>query len=160
MSGCLYQGRRLRTLKILDEGLREALAIEIDTSWPAARVVRTLQQLITWRGGPQAIGLDNRPELTAQRFTTWCAVMGIELRHLQPGKPKQNAFIERFKRSYRTEVLKGWLFAPLGEVREITHQWIITYNEERPHHAFGNLPPAGYRERLLAGLYSTWQRST
>ena len=148
MSDSLYQGRRFRTLNILDEGVREALAIEIDTSLPAERVVRTLQQLIIWRGCPKAIRLDNGPELTAQRFTTWCAVMGIELRHIQPGKPNQNAFIERFNRSYRTEVLNGWLFASLDEVREITHQWIISYNEERPHHALGNLPPAAVSRAL------------
>jgi hypothetical protein len=87
MSDSLYHGRRFRTLNILDEGVREALAIEIDTSLPAERVVRTVQQLAAWRGLPKAIRLDNGPELTAQRFTTWCAVMGIELRHIQPGKP-------------------------------------------------------------------------
>ncbi|HTT76114.1 MAG TPA: integrase core domain-containing protein [Candidatus Binataceae bacterium] len=160
MSGSLYQGRRFRTLNILDEGVREALAIEIDTSLPAERVVRTLQQLAAWRGLPKAIRLDNGPELTAQRFTTWCAVMGIELRHIQPGQPNQNAFIERFNRSYRTEVLNGWLFASLDEVREITPQWTVSYNQERPHHALGNLPPAVYRERLRAGLNSTLQLST
>jgi putative transposase len=104
--------------------------------------------------------LDNGPELTAQYFTDWCAEKGIELRHIQPGKPNQNAFIERFNRSYRTEVLNGWLFASLDEVREITHQWIISYNEERPHNALGNLPPAVYHERLLAALNSTSQLST
>ena len=160
MSDSLYQGRRFRTLNILDEGVRAALSIEIDTSLPAERVVRTLQQLAAWRGLPKAIRLDNGPELTAQRFTTWCAVMGIELRHIQPGKPNQNAFIERFNRSYRTEVLNSWLFGSLDEVREITHRWILSYNEERPHDALGNLPPAVYRERLLAGLNSTSQLST
>ena len=160
MSDSLYQGRRFRTLNVLDEGVREALAIEIDTSLPAARVVRTLQQLATWRGLPKAIRLDNGPELTAQYFTDWCAEKGIELRHIQPGKPNQNAFIERFNRSYRTEVLNGWLFASLDEVREIAHQWIISYNEERPHNALGNLPPAVYHERLLAALNSTAQLST
>jgi putative transposase len=160
MSDSLYQGRRFRTLNILDEGVREALAIEIDTSLPAVRVVRTLQQLAAWRGLPKAIRLDNGPELTAQYFTDWCADQGIELRHIQPGKPNQNAFIERFNRSYRTEVVNGWLFGSLNEVREITHQWIISYNEERPHQALGNLPPAVYRERLLAGSNSTSLLST
>ena len=125
MSDSLYQGRRFRTLNILDEGVREALAIEIDTSLPAERVVRTLQQLATWRGLPKAIRLDNGPELTAQHFTDWGAEKGIELRHIQPGKPNQNAFIERFNRSYRNEVLNGWVLYPY-EVREITHQWITS----------------------------------
>ena len=113
MSDSLYQGRRFRTLNILDEGLREARAIEIDTSLPAERVVRTLQRLATRRGLPKAIRLDNGPELTAQHFTDWCAEQGIELRHIQPGKPNQNAFIERFNRSYRHEVLNGWLLVSL-----------------------------------------------
>ncbi len=82
------------------------------------------------------------------------------MRHIQPGKPNQNAFIERFNRSYRTEVLNRWLFGSLDEVRKITRQWIITYNEERPHHALAHLPPAVYRERLLAELNSTLQLST
>jgi putative transposase len=122
-------------------------------------VLRTLQQLAAWRGLPKAIRLDNGPELAAQRFTTWCAVMGIELRHIQPGKPNQNAFIERFNRSYRTEVLNGSLRRSMKSVKPLI-KWIVSYNEERPHDALGNLPPAVYRERLLAGLNSTLQLST
>jgi putative transposase len=121
MSDSLYQGRRFRILNILDEGVREALAIEIDISLPAQRVVRALQQLETWRGLPRAIRLDNGPELTSQHLADWCKDKGIELRFIQPSKPNQNAFIERFNRSYRTEVLNNWLFTSLDEVREITH---------------------------------------
>ena len=160
MSDSLYQGRRFRTLNILDEGVREALAIEIDTSLPSHRVVRTLQQLETWRGLPKAIRLDSGPELTSQHLADWCRSNGIELRFIQPGKPNQNAFIERFNRSYRTEVFNSWLFTSLDEVRGITHQWLQSYNEERPHDALGNLPPAVFRERLLAGKNSTLELST
>ncbi len=161
MSDSLYQGRRFRTLNILDEGVREALAIEIDTSLPSHRVVRTLQQLETWRGLPKAIRLDNGPELTSHHLADWCRSKGIELCFIQPGKPNQNAFIERFNRSYRrTEVLNSWLFTSLDEVREITHQWLQSYNEERPHDALGNLLQAVFRERLLAGKNSTLELST
>ncbi len=160
MSDCLYRGRRFRTLNVLDEGVREALAIEIDTSLPAPRVVRTLEQLEAWRGLPKAIRLDNGPELTSQEFTEWCDGKGIELRFIQPGKPNQNPFIERFNRSYRTEVLNGWVFESLDQVREITHDWLRSYNEERPHDALGNLPPALFRERLLARRNSTSELST
>ena len=132
MSDSLYQGRRFRTLNILDEGVREALAIEVDTSLPAQRVVRVLQQLEAWRGLPKAIRLDNGPELTSQYLADWCKDKGIELRFIQPGKPNQNAFIERFNQSYRTEVLNSCLFTSLDEVREITHQWLQSYSEERP----------------------------
>lgn len=160
MSDSLYPGRRFRTLNILDEGVREALAIEIDTSLPAMRVVRALEQLETWRGLPKAIRLDNGPELTSQYLADWCKSKGIELRFIQPGKPNQNAFIERFNRSYRTEILNAWVFDSLDEVREITYEWVRSYNEERPHDALGNLPPAVFRERLLAGKISTFELST
>lgn len=146
-------------MNILDESVREALAIEIDTSLPAQRVVRTLQQLEVWRGLPKAIRLDNDPELTPQYLANWCQEKGIELRSSSP-EPKQNAFIERFNRSYRTEVLNNWLSTSLDEVREITHQWLQSYNEEQLHDALGSVPRVVFRERLLAGKNSASELST
>jgi putative transposase len=116
------------------------LTIEIDTSLPAARVVRTLEQLGEVYGLPQALRLDNGPELRSAALTDWCEERGIELRYIQPGKPSQNAFIERFNRTYRHEVLEAYLFSGLQEVQEITEEWIKDYNEDRPHRANGNLP--------------------
>jgi putative transposase len=95
----LYQGKSFRTLNVMDEGVREVLAIEIDTSLPALRVVRVLEQLRGWRGLPERIRVDNGPELIAQSLQNWCAANGVELAHIQPGKPNQNAFIERFNRT-------------------------------------------------------------
>lgn len=69
MTDTLYQGRRFRTLNILDEGVREALAIVIDTSIPGTRVVRTLEQLVEWRGKPDAIRVDNGPEYLSHVLT-------------------------------------------------------------------------------------------
>ena len=89
------------------------------------------------------------PELTSQTFTDWCKEQDIELRFIQPGKPDQNAYIERFNRTYREEVLSAYLFDSLDEVRDITAGWLDRYNEIRPHDALGSLPPARYRERLL-----------
>ena len=150
MSDTLYGGRRLRTLNVLDEGVREGLAIEVDTSLQAERVIRVLEQVVAWRGRPQAIRLDNGPELIAERFMTWCAERGIELRYIQPGKPDHNAFIERFNRTYRTEVLNAYVFESLDQVQEITAEWLQSYNEERPHDAVAGLPPATYRANLEA----------
>ena len=101
-------------------------------------------------GRPRPAGLDNGPELTADAFVDWCQRHSIELRFIQPGKPDQNAYIERFNRTYREEVLSAYLFDSLNEVREITAEWLERYNEIRPHDALGSLPPARYRERLLA----------
>lgn len=150
MSDTLYGGRRFRTLNVLDEGVREGLAIEVDTSLPAERVIRVLEQVVSWRGRPHAIRLDNGPELLADRFVDWCAAHAIELRYIQPGKPEQNAFIERFNRTYRTEVLNAYVFESLDQVREISAEWLQSYNDERPHDALAGLPPATYRAQLEA----------
>lgn len=150
MSDTLYGGRRFRTLNILDEGVREGLAIEIDTSLPAERVIRVLEQVVSWRGQPQALRLDNGPELIAERFMSWCVERGIELRYIQPGKPTQNGFIERFNRTYRTEVLNAYVFESLDQVREISAEWLQSYNEERPHEALAGLPPIVYRAQCEA----------
>jgi len=148
MSDSLYCGRRYRTLNILDEGVREALGIEIDTSLPAERVIRVMEQIASWQGLPKAIRCDNGPELIAQSFMDWYNDRGIALLHIQPGKPNQNAYIERFNRTYRNEVLDAYLFEDLDQVREITHEWLIEYNEQRPHDALGGLPPTLYKLKL------------
>jgi putative transposase len=147
MHETLYSGKPFRTLNIIDESNREILAIEIDTSLPAGRVIRTLEQLGEIYGLPQAIRLDNGPELRSAVMTKWCEDKGIELRYIQPGKPSQNAFIERFNRTYRHEVLNAYLFEDLDQVREITDDWITVYNEERPHGALGKLPPRLFRQQ-------------
>jgi putative transposase len=147
MEDALYGGRRFRTLNVLDEGNREALAIEIGTSIPAARVVRVLEQLLSIYGRPEALRLDNGPELTAQVLTDWCQQQAIALRYIQPGKPDQNAFIERFNRTYREEVLDAYVFASLAEVQAITDEWLRTYNEYRPHDSLGRIPPTRFLPR-------------
>jgi len=147
MHDTLYVGRRFRTLNVLDEGVREVLDIEIDTSLTGERVVRVLERLKLWRGLPRAIRCDNGPELLSEVFVRWCEENGIEIRYIQPGKPNQNAFIERFNRTYRDEVLDAWLFEDLDQVREISWEWMQSYNETRPHDALGGLPPAVYREQ-------------
>jgi putative transposase len=159
MHDALYVGRRFRTLNIMDDGVREVLAIEIDTSLTAERVIRVLERVTAWRGLPQAIRCDNGPELTSLTFMSWCAEHGVAIRYIQPGKPNQNAFIERFNRTYREEVLNSYLFENLDQVREITYRWRIAYNERRPHDALGGLPPTIFRQTKTAGV-STLQLST
>jgi putative transposase len=130
MSDALSNGRTFRTLNVLDDFNREALWIEVDTSLPAERVVRVLEQLLVWRDKPTHIHMDNGPELISQRLERWAAEKHIELLHIQPGKPAQNAYIERFNRTYREEVLDAYLFDDLEEVRTI-----------RPHEALQVLAP-------------------
>ena len=147
MYDTLHYGRPFRTLNVIDESNREVLAIEIDLSLPAARVVRTLEQLEEIHGLPKAIRLDNGSELRSAVFMGWCEEKGIELKFIQPGKPQQNAFIERFNRTYRHEVLSAHIFENLNQVKDITEQWIKIYNEDRPHAALGKLSPIHYRQQ-------------
>ena len=159
MSDALYYGRRFRTLNVLDDGVREALDIVIDTSIPSGRVARALDEISQWRGFPDAIRCDNGPEFLGQAFVDWCKEHKVEIRYIQPGKPNQNAYIERFNRTYRSEVLNAYLFETLGEVRRMTRRWLTQYNEERPHDALGNETPTDSREALEATL-STFEVST
>lgn len=141
MSDALSTGRTFRTLNIIDDFNREALWIEVDTSLPAERVVRVLDQLLSWRGKPARIRMDNGPELISQRLESWAQEKQIELLHIQPGKPAQNAYIERFNRTYREDVLDAYLFEDLQEVRHITETWLEDYNTIRPHEALQGMPP-------------------
>lgn len=154
MSDALLNGRRFRTLNVLDDFNREVLGIEVDTSLPALRVIRALDQIALWRGYPQRIRVDNGPEFTASAFQSWAQTHHIRLDFIQPGCPAQNAYIERFNRTYREEVLDFYLFVSLQEVRDITQTWVHTYNYVRPHDALGGSAPVAYL--LAAGLVSTF----
>ena len=117
------------------------------TSIPARRVILVLEELIALHGRPAAIRVDNGPELVAQAFVDWCEQRRVAIHYIQPGKPDQNAFIERFNRSYRTEVLDVYLFESLAEVRALTKSWLVTYNQERPHDNLGRVPPLTFLPR-------------
>jgi putative transposase len=144
MSDALWCGRRYRTFNVLDDFNREALRIEIDTNLPAARVVRALDELVQIRGTPVRLRLDNGPELVSEALERWARRLGIALRFIQPGRPMQNGIIERFNRTYREEVLDCYVFETLDEVRRMTADWLVRYNEQRPHEALGNLSPKQY----------------
>ena len=144
MHDSLANGRPIRTLNILDDFNREGLWIEVATSIPAARVVRVLEMLALWRGYPAQLRLDNGPELISQTLATWAAAHQVKLAFIQPGKPAQNAYIERFNRTYREAVLDAYLFHTVAEAQAITEDWLEEYNAIRPHAALGDVPPYQY----------------
>jgi putative transposase len=160
MVDALYDGRPFRALTVIDEGNREALAIEIGTSIPSSRVIRVLDELVRLYGRPARVRIDNGPELVAEAFVEWCAAQRISLGYIQPGKPDQNAFIERFNRTYREEVLDAYLFDSLEQVRAITEAWLATYNTERPHDSLGQVPPLTFLPRPETVPESTFAVST
>ena len=141
MSDTLSNGRSIRTFNVIDDYNREALTIEVDLSLPSARVIRALEQVIEWRGKPLAIRCDNGPEYISNQLITWANNNQITLLYIQPGKPTQNAYIERFNRTARHEWLDLNIFDSIKQAQELATKWLWTYNNERPHSALGGIPP-------------------
>lgn len=155
MSDSLADGRKFRILNIMDDFNRESLAIEADTSLPSLRVIRTLSKVINERGKPMCIRTDNGPEFISHQLQQWCEEKGISLQYIQPGKPTQNAFIERKNGSMRRELLKAYIFQSLPEVRAMSEEYRIDYNEERPHKALGYLSPVRYAAKHASNTTSS-----
>ena len=116
----------------------------IDTSITGQRLIRVFERLRLERGLPDILRTDNGPEFLSGEFIAWTEQVGMTIQYIQPGKPNQNAFIERFNKTYRNEVLDLYLFRNLNEVREITYWWKLAYNEQRPHDSLGDMTPAEY----------------
>jgi len=146
MSDNLYSGRHFRTFNVIDDYNREVLAIEVDMSLPALRVIRVLDRIAAYRGYPKRLRQDNGPEFISHALELWSEQHGVKLDFIKPGKPTKNAYIERFNRTYRNEVLDCYLFNSLTEVREITDSWMVEYNHERPHESLNDLPPKLYEQ--------------
>jgi putative transposase len=151
MSDSMVDGRKLRTLNIIDDCNREALAIEVDTSLSSKRVIRVLNKVIEQRGKPKVIRVDNGPEFTSKDLELWARDQQIEIQFIQPGRPMQNGFIERFNGSYRREILDAYVFFELHEVRKITAEWIDEYNYRRPHEGLNNATPMEWLEKIRSG---------
>jgi len=137
----LADGRRYRLLNVIDDCNREGLGIEVDFSLPAERVIRTLNQIIEWRGRPATIRCDNGPEYISVLLELWARERGIRLEFIQPGKPQQNAYIERYNRTVRYDWLAQYLFESIEEVQDYATRWLWTYNHERPNMGLGGITP-------------------
>lgn len=138
----LCDSRSVRLFNVIDDFNREGLGIEADFSLPAERVVRSLEQIIEWRGCPEEIRCDNGPEYISDYLLSWAKKRGILIRHIQPGKPQQNAFIERYNRTVRHEWLGQYLFESLAQLQDFATKWLWSYNNERPHMGIGGITPA------------------
>lgn len=144
MSDALRWGNKFRTLNVIDDYNREALLIAASHSLPAQRVTQCLDQVALKRGYPEMIRVDNGPEFLSNHFKKWAESHQILIYYIQPGKPAQNAFIERFNRTCREEVLDSYLFDSLQEVKQITQRWMVNYNQERPHESLGDQSPIDF----------------
>lgn len=144
MCDTLENGRKFRVLNVIDDYNREALINRPQTIFPGEFVVNALKDLVFYRGNPAQIRVDNGPEFISKVFVNWCNEMGIRIIYIQPGKPVQNAFIERFNRLYREDVLDAYIFEDIHQVREISKNWQEDYNNNHPHGSLGGKSPIQY----------------
>lgn len=147
MSDSLYSGRRFRVLNILDDFNRECVEMEIGTSISSQRVIRVLDRLKQQGRKPQQIRVDNGPEFLAGVFQHWCQVNNVKIHYIQPGKPMQNGYIERFNGSCRKELLDMYVFGSIYEVEQLAWQWKENYNFNRPHKALNFKTPMEVRNK-------------
>ena len=150
MADQLGDGRPLRLLNVLDDFNREGLGIEVDVSLPTARVIRSLNRIIEWRGKPQTIRVDNGPEYISGKLRDWAEACNIQINHIQPGKPQQNAYIERYNRTVRHEWLDQHIIESIEEAQNHATKWLWTYNNDRPNMGIGGITPAAKLNQQLA----------
>ena len=137
----LTDGRGFRLFNVIDDYNREALTVEVDFSLPTERVIRSLNQLIEYRGKPVQIRCDNGPEYISNALKDWAEQQGIILSYIEPGNPQQNAYVERFNRTMRYDWLNQELFDHLEQVRAQAENWLYHYNHKRPNMGNGGFTP-------------------
>jgi putative transposase len=150
MHDTLANGRKFRVLNVIDDFNREILVIEPHFSICSERVIKILERVIRTKGKPKAIRVDNGPEFISTLLHEWCLEYEIKLQFIQPGKPMQNGFIERFNKSYRQDVLDANLFFHITEVKIASDDFQEDFNFHRPHESLGNLSPVNYRLKQTA----------
>lgn len=150
----LADGRSIRLFNVIDDFNREGLCIEVDFSLPALRVIRSLDQVIAWRGKPLKIRCDNGPEYVSDALRHWAMRRGIVLQFIQPGKPQQNAYIERYNKTVRYDWLAHYLFETVADVQDYATKWLWPYNHERPNTSIGGVPP---KQKLPTAARPLWR---
>lgn len=146
MSDSLVDGRKFRTLNVIDDYNREGLGVDVDYCLPAQRVTRLLDHLVERYGKPTRLRSDNGPEFISQTLQDWCKENNVILHWIEPGKPTQNAYVERFNGTFRREVLNANTFSSLAQVRRTVDAWLVEYNTERPHQGLKFMTPVEYRQ--------------
>ena len=146
MSDALENGRKIRVFNVIDDFNREALWVNAQYSYPAEFVVRALECIEIERGLPQQIRVDNGSEFISKKLAAFCEDKRINLEFIQPGKPTQNAYVERFNRHFREDVLDAYIFSSLGQLNIICEKWKEDYNQNHPHRSLGYKSPKAFKE--------------
>lgn len=145
MSDSLEDGRTVRVLNIIDDYNRECLTIECGVSFPSSRVIRVLEEVIETKGKPEYIRTDNGPEYISHEYKDWCKANGIKDTQIEPGKPNQNGYVERFNRTFREDVLDAYIFTSIPQMDMVAKKWKNDYNSGHPHQSLNGLTPLGFK---------------
>jgi putative transposase len=145
-------GQPLKWFAITDEYTRECLALEVDRSITADRVLDVLTNLFLTRGVPNHIRSDNGPEFIAQAIRRHGQQAGLEMLYIEPGAPWENGYAESFFSRLRDELLNVEEFMNLAEARWFARRRLEEHNEERPHSSLGYQTPAAFAAGCAASV--------
>ncbi len=148
-----HDGRKFRTLNVVDEFTREALAIRVARKLNSTDVIDVLSDLFILRGVPGHIRSDNGPEFIAQAVQDWIKAVGAKTAYIAPGSPWENGYVESFNARFRDELLDGEIFYSLKEAQVIIESWRRHYNTVRPHGSIGYRPPA---PEVFVPAFAAW----
>jgi transposase InsO family protein len=141
--------RRLKLANIVDEYTREALAMEVQRSINADRLIEVIEGLVIRHGAPLHLRMDNGPEMISWALRDWCRLGGTTTIYIDPGSPWENPYVESFNGRSRDELLNIEEFANLAEARIVVEAWRIEYNTYRPHSSLGGLTPAEFKRKWI-----------
>jgi len=147
MTDSLTDGRKFRSLNVIDDYNRECLLAKGSMSYPSRRVIRELEELINWYGKPKAIRSDNGPEFISLEYRNWCDKNGIKKLYSSPGKPMENGYIERFNRTFREDVMDAYLFSSINQFNLVSDTIVKDYNYNHPHKSLGRNTPVEFAPR-------------
>ena len=148
-----HDGRKFRTLNVVDEFTRECLAIRVARKLNSTDVIDVLSDLFILRGVPGHIRSDNGPEFIAQAVQDWITAVGAKTAYIAPGSPWENGYVESFNARFRDELLDGEIFYSLREAQVIIESWRRHYNTVRPHGSINYKPPA---PEVFVPAFAAW----
>ena len=147
MSDSFDDGRTMRVLNVIDDYNRESLAIVGSLTMPSARVIRVLEQLEEEMGLPKYIRTDNGPEFISKEYREWCKMKGVIPVYASPGTPTENAYVERFNRLFREDILDAYLFRNIKQFEIVAEKWQYDYNNYHPHSSLEDKSPIEFSNR-------------
>ena len=138
----LFDGKKFRSITIVDIFTRFCLAIEVKRSFKGINVVEVLESLKTVQGvKPKAIRLDNGPEFISKDLDRWASLNEVTLDFSRKGKPTDNAYCESFNGTFRDECLNTSWFLSMEDAISKIAKWRTEYNTFRQHSSINDMTP-------------------